>query len=105
MVASSVRDPVELDLEMQRAAEDLVLPVGRRVDDQPRVLHAAQEGLQREVDLQARQRTAEAAVDSAAPADVLVVRALDVELLRVGEPLRVAVGRAVQQDAPPSPRG
>ena len=38
--ATSVRDPVELDLEMQRAAEDLVLPVGRRVYDQARVFHA-----------------------------------------------------------------
>ena len=94
---ASVRDPVELDLEMQRAAEDLVHPVGRRIDDQPRVLDAAQEVLQRQVDLQAGQRTADAAVHSAAPAHVLVVRALDVELLRIGEPLRVAVGGAVQQ--------
>ena len=38
--ATSVCDPVELDLEMQRAAEDLVLPVGRRIDDQARVFHA-----------------------------------------------------------------
>src|SRR5882757_7946847 len=48
-------DPVELDLEMQRPAEDLVLPVGRRIDDQPRVLDAPQERLQRDVDLQTRQ--------------------------------------------------
>jgi hypothetical protein len=38
--ATSVLDPVELDLEMQWAAEDLVLPVGRRIDDQARVFHA-----------------------------------------------------------------
>ena len=82
---------------MQRAAEHLVLPVRRRVDDQPRVLDAAQERLQRDVDLEARQRTADAAVHSAAPAHVLVVLALDVELLRVREALRVAVGGAVQQ--------
>src|SRR6478609_9757057 len=82
---TSVRDPVELDLEMQRSAEHLVHPVGRRVDDQPRVLDAAQERLQREVDLQAGQRTTDTAVDAAAPTHVLVVRALDVELLRIGE--------------------
>ena len=51
--AASVCDPVELDLEMQWAAEDLVLPVGRRIDDQARILDAAQEILQRQVDLQA----------------------------------------------------
>jgi len=39
-LALTVRDPVELDLEMQWAAEDLVLPVGRRIDDQARVFHA-----------------------------------------------------------------
>ena len=38
--ATSVLDPVELDLEVQWAAEDLVLPVGRRIDDQARVFHA-----------------------------------------------------------------
>ena len=49
--AASVCDPVELDLEMQWAAEDLVLPVGRRIDDQARILDAAQEILHRQVDL------------------------------------------------------
>ena len=101
----AVRDPVELDLEMQRAAEHLVLPVRRRIDDETRILDATQEVLHREVDFQARQRPADAAVHPTAPAHVLVVRALDVELLRIGEALGVAVGRAVQSDAPPSPRG
>ena len=49
--ATSVHDPVELDLEMQRAAEHLVHAVGGRIDDQSRVLDAAQERLQRDVDL------------------------------------------------------
>ena len=40
-LATSVRDPVELDLEMQRAAEHLIHAVGRRVDDQPGVLDTA----------------------------------------------------------------
>ena len=62
---------------MQRAAEHLALPVRRRIADETRVLDAAQEVLHREVDLQARQRPADAAVDPTAPAEVLVVRALD----------------------------
>src|SRR4051794_8476491 len=33
-----VLDPVELDLEVQRAAKPLVHPVRRRIDPQPRVL-------------------------------------------------------------------
>src|SRR6478609_6669741 len=92
---TSVRDPVELDLEMQRSAEHLVHPVGRRVDDQPRILDAPQEGLQRDVDLEPGQRPAHAAVHSATPAHVLVVGAPDVELLGLRESLRVAVGGAV----------
>ena len=48
--ATSVLHPVELDLEMQRAAEDLVLPVRRRIDDETRILDAVQEVLHREVD-------------------------------------------------------
>ena len=103
--ATSIRDPVELDLEMQRAAEDLIHPVGRRIDDQPRVLDAAQEVLQREVHLQACQRTADAAVHPATPAHVLVVRALDVELLRIGEPPAGRGWRRRTAGAPLSPRG
>src|SRR3954447_20687038 len=82
---------------MQRAAEDLVLPVGRRVDDQPRVLDASQERLQGDVDLKARQWTTDAAVHSAAPTHVLVVRALNVELVWIGKSIGIAVGGAVQQ--------
>src|SRR6478752_4545410 len=96
-LALAVLDPVELDLQVQRAPKHLVHPVGRRVDDQPRVLDAPQERLQCDVDLQACQWTADATVYSAAPTHVLVVRALDVELLGVGGSLGVAVGRAVQQ--------
>jgi hypothetical protein len=93
---ASVLDPVELDLEMQWAAEDLVHPVGRRIDDQPRVLDAPKERLQCDVDLKACQWTTDTTVYSTAPTYVLVVRALDVELLGVGESLGVAVCRTVQ---------
>src|ERR1700738_2866013 len=83
-----VRDPVEVDPQMLRAAEDLVLPVGRRIDDQARVLDPAQEILQREVDFQASKGTADAAVHPATPAHVLVVRTLNVELLEIRKPPR-----------------
>src|ERR1700686_5137250 len=98
MAGALVRDPVEVDPQMLRAAEEWAPPVGRWVFDEPWVLDAADEGLEREVDLQSRQRTAHTAVDSAAPADVLVVLAFDVELLGIGEPDRVAVSGAAKQD-------
>ena len=98
MVVSSVSDPVEVDQEVYRAAEELVRSVRRRVDDEPRVLHAAQEYLDRRVHLQPRQRTAEAGVDAAGPAEVLVVRAFGVECVRVGELARVAVRGAVHEE-------
>src|ERR1700675_3576922 len=56
--AASVFDPVERDLEMQRAAEEWAPPVGRWVFDESWVLDAADEALEREVDLQACQRAA-----------------------------------------------
>src|SRR4051812_7168009 len=75
-----VLDPVEFDLEVQRAAEHLVHSVGRRIDDQSRVFDAPQKRLQCDVDLQARERPTDTAVHSTTPAHVLVVRTLDVEL-------------------------
>src|ERR1700730_18213087 len=62
------------------------------------VFDAADEGLECEVDLQARQRAAHAAVDAAAPADALVVLAFGVEMIRVEEPDRGAGGGPVEQD-------
>src|SRR3981189_1753064 len=103
--SARLSDPVERDLEMQRAAEDLVLPVGRRVDDQPRVPAAPQERFQWDVDLESREWPADAAVYSAAPAHVLVVRAQDVELLGIGGSLGISVGRALPQGHPPRRRG
>src|ERR1700686_5556826 len=73
----------------------------------PRVFDAGDEGLECEVDLQAPQRAAHTAVDAAAPADVLVVLAFGVELIRVGKPDRVAVSGTVEQDdrRPPGDNG
>src|SRR3954468_16472836 len=62
-----VLDPVEFDLEVQRAAEYLVHSVRRRIDDQSRVFDAPQERLQCDVDLQARERPTDTAVHSTTP--------------------------------------
>jgi hypothetical protein len=45
-----------------------------RVLDEPRVFHAPKESLQSDVHLQPREWTAEANMNAAAPAEVLVVR-------------------------------
>src|SRR5215470_19271999 len=60
----SVSDAVDVDQDVPRAAEYLVAPVRRRVDDEPRVLHAAHELPHRDLHLQPRQRTAETEVDA-----------------------------------------
>src|SRR5262249_38077226 len=78
--------------------EDIALPVWRRINDEPRVLHAPKEGLQREVYLQARERAAEASVNTAAPSEVLVFPAFWVEFVRVGEPARMAVRCTVNEE-------
>ena len=77
---------------MSRTPEDIALPIRRRVNDEPGLLDSAEEGLQREIYLQACERTAEASVDAAAPSEVLVVPAFGIELVRVGEPARVLSG-------------
>src|SRR5689334_13470092 len=79
------------------AAEDVALPVRRWIADEPGVLDAAKEGLERDVDLQPRERTAKAGVDAAPPAKVLVVLACGVEGVWVGESERVAVRSAVHE--------
>ena len=71
---SSGPDLVVIDEQMPRAAEYLADAVRRRVLDQPRVVHAAKERLERGVDFQPGQRTAETDVNAAAPAHMLVVR-------------------------------
>lgn len=68
-MAVSVQDSVDVDQEVAGAAEDLVAAVRRRVHDQPRVLRAAHELTDRDLDLQPRERTAEADVDALAEAE------------------------------------
>src|SRR6185312_13274596 len=96
--APSVPDPVDVDEEAARAAEDLVAAIRRRVLDEPWVLHAAEELADRELGLQPGERGAEAVVDALAVADVLVVRAFEVESVGVLEPFRVTVRRPVTQE-------
>src|ERR1700730_8808381 len=94
----SAPDPIEVDQQVSRAAEHLIPSVGWRVGYQSRVFHAAKEHLERRVHLQARKRTPETGVDAATPAEVLVVLALRVELIRVRESLRVPVCGTIKQE-------
>ena len=98
MMSSSllVTDPVAVDQQVFRAAENIAPPVRRRVDDEPRVFDAAKE-LESEVHLQARQWAAEAGVDAAAPSEVFVIPAFRVECIRIGELYRIAVRGTVHQ--------
>ena len=67
---------------MPWSAEYLVVPVRRRIGYEPRVLHPANELADRDLNLQPRERAAEADVDAAAVADVLVVLAFEINLVR-----------------------
>ena len=78
IVSSSLADAVDIYQDVPRTAEDLVVPVGRWIDDEPRILYAAHELSHRYLGLQPCQRTAETEVDTTAEPEVLVVAALDV---------------------------
>jgi len=90
-------DLVVVDEHMPWAAKYLTDPVGRRILDQPRVFHPVKERLECRVDFQPREGTAETDVNSAPPAHVLVVGALGVERVGVGEAPRIPVGRGVYE--------
>jgi len=80
---------IDFDRQVQRAAQDRARPVRRRVHEQARVLQPPGQGLERDLDLQAREGCAEAVVDAAAVGEVLpglAVLALGVEAVGVGEP-------------------
>src|SRR5262249_24613457 len=97
-LASSVDNPVDVDHDVPRSAEYLVVPVRRRIDDESRVLHPANEVADRDLSLQPRERAAETDVDAAAVAEVLVVLAFEVDLVRVREAVWVAVARSIQHN-------
>src|SRR5437588_8606422 len=79
--AVSVSDPVDVDQDVSRAAEDLVVAVRRRVDNEPWVFHAANKLTHRDLGLQPRKRTAKTEVDAAAIPEVLVVLAFEVDVV------------------------
>jgi hypothetical protein len=84
-VGGSVGDPGELDREVLRAAEDGVRTVGRWVGEQPRFVQPSGECREGRLHLDAGQRRSHAVMDAAAEAEVLVVGAVGVEALGVGE--------------------
>ena len=92
LLDESWRDPVERDLEVPRASEERVRPVGRGVDDQSRVLEPAHQRAQRDLRLEPGERRPEAAMDAAAEAEMLIVLAIGNEPLGVGEARRIAGG-------------
>src|SRR4051812_26250504 len=87
-------DAVDRDLQVARAAQDRVVPVRRRVDDQARVDQPAGQLGKGDLGLQPGQRGAEAVVDAAAEAEVLIRVPGETEPVGV-EPVRIeAVGIA-----------
>ena len=58
------------------------MPVRGRINDKPRVLYPANEFADCDLNLQPRERAAEADVDATAVADVLVVLAFEINLVR-----------------------
>src|SRR5215471_13896426 len=97
-LASSVDNPVDVDHDVPRSAEYLVVPVRRRIDDESRVLHPVNELADRDLSLQPRERAAETDVNAAAVAEVLVVLAFEVDLVWVREAVWVAVARSIQHN-------
>ena len=65
---------------------------------EPQRPHAGQEGRERQLGLEPRERRAEAVVAGPAEGEVAVVRPADVEPIGVREPLGVAVGRGHHRD-------
>src|SRR5262245_25719305 len=98
MVSSSVADPVDIDPDVPRSADYLVVPVWPPIAYEPRVLYPANELANRDLSLQPRERAAETDVDAAAVAEVLVVLAFEVDLIRVCEAVWVAVARSIQHN-------
>src|SRR5580658_9074487 len=98
MAAPLVSYAIDIDQQVPRTAEHLAAPVRWRIDHQPRVLDAVQERLEGSVHLEPCQRAAETGVNSAAPAEMLVVPARGVELVGIIELSWVAVAGGVQQE-------
>src|SRR5262245_14359789 len=98
LTLASVAYPVDVDHDMPRSAEYLVVTVRRRIGQEPRVLDPANELADRDLSLQPCEWAAETEVDAAAVTKVFVVLAFEVDLLRVCEPFRVTVARSIQHN-------
>jgi len=72
---------------MSRPAQDRAAPVGRRILSEARVLQAADQLRECDLRFDACERGAEAEVDAAAEAEVLVVAPRRVEAVGIGKPL------------------
>src|SRR5215467_14143633 len=83
---------------MPRPAEYLVVTVWWWVDHEPRILYPANELADRDLSLQPREWATETDVDAAAVAEVLVVLAFEINLVRVREPAWVAVARSIHHN-------
>src|SRR5580704_14006819 len=94
----STSDAIDINEQVQRAAEQRVSPVRRRIDDQPGVLHATKKDFNRGVNLQPRELTAEADMDAGAPSETLFLLTFEIEFVRVAEHLRIAVRRAIHEE-------
>lgn len=77
-------------VQVDGASQDGAGPVGRWVGDQCRSFQAAYERGQCGLGLQSSHRAAEAQVDAAAEAQVLVVLSVGIEVVGVVEAVRVA---------------
>ena len=95
----SRHEAVELDDEVAGASQDRVGPVLRGVGDEPGVLQPARELGQRDLRLLPGEWGAEALVESAPEAEVLVVPACGIEAVGVAEALGIAAsGRQHEHD-------
>jgi hypothetical protein len=90
-------DAVDIDEEVDRSAQDGARPVRGWIGDEARVPEAASELDERDLGFEASERSAEAVVDAAAVAQVLVVASVGDEPLRVAELERVTVSRREQE--------
>src|SRR5262249_54986578 len=102
MASSSLAGPVDVDQTVPRSAEYLVVPIRWRIDHEPRIPYPANKLADRDLSLKARERTAETEVDAAAVAKVLVILAVEIDLVWIREPVWVAVSRPIHPDNRPT---
>src|SRR6516164_2147878 len=83
---------------MPRSAEYLVVTIRWWIDHEPRILYPPNELADRDLSLQPREWATETEMDTAAVAKVLVVLAFEIDLVRVREPVRIAIARSIHHN-------